>query len=121
MFVRYWGHLALIAAVVGVIEHLEFLAVLVLAGLAFFYLLLLAPVVCMTPTREGLACRNNSRGLLLGCWIRQHKWQRLKQAFVPARWRELVRSLFGSAKDCLATVSALIAIGTAAAAAIGHL
>jgi hypothetical protein len=121
MFVRYWGYLALALAVLGAVEHLAVAAVLVLAGLAFVYLLLLAPLWCGAETREGLACRNNSRGLLLGCWIREHKWQRLKKAFVPARWGELGRSLFGSAKDGLATISAFIAIGTAAAAAIGHL
>jgi hypothetical protein len=121
VLVRYWGYLALALAVLGAVEHLAVAAVLVLAGLAFVYLLLLAPLWCGAETREGLACRNNSRGLLLGCWIREHKWQRLKKAFVPARWGELGRSLFGSAKDGLATISAFIAIGTAAAAAIGHL
>jgi hypothetical protein len=121
IFVRYWGYLALALAVLGAVERWVVPAVLALAGLAFLYLLLLAPLWCGAETREGLACRNNSHGLLLGCWIREHKWQRLKQAFVPARWGELGRSLFGSAKDCLATISAFIAIGTAAAAAIGHL
>lgn len=121
MFVRYWGYLALAVAVLGAVEHWAVWAVFVLAGLAFVYLLLLAPLWCGAATREGLACRNNSHGLLLGCWIREHKWQRLKQAFVPARWGELGRSLFGSVKDSLATISAVIAIGTAAAAAIGHL
>jgi len=120
MFVRYWGYLALAVAVPGAVEHLAVSAVLALAGLAFGYLLLLAPLWCGAATREGLACRNNSHGLLLGCWIREHKWQRLKQAFLPARWGKLGRSLFGSFKDSLATISAIIAIGTAAAAAIGH-
>ena len=121
MFVRYWGYLALALAVLGAVEHLAVAAVLALAGLAFVYLILLAPLWCGAKTREGMPCRNNSHGLLLGCWIREHKWQRLKQAFIPARWAELGRSLFGSAKDSLATISALLAIGTAAAAAIGHL
>lgn len=121
MFVRYWGYLALVAAVVGAWLHLAALAVLVLAGLALVYLLLLAPLWCGAETREGWQCRNNSHGLLLGCWIREHKWQRLKQAFLPKRWGDLARSLLGSVKDCLATVSALIAIVTAAAAVVGHL
>jgi hypothetical protein len=103
------------------VEHLAAAAVLVLAGLALVYLLLLAPLWCGAETREGLAYWNNSHGLLLGCWIREHKWQRLKKAFVPARWGGLGRSLFGSVKDCLATISAFVAIGTVAAAAIGHL
>ena len=118
-FGRYWGYLALVVAVVGAIEHLAIVAVLVLAGLALLYLLVQAPLTCGAPGRDG-PCRNNSRGILLGCWIRQHKWQRVKTLFVSQRWGDLARTLLGSAKDALATVSALIAIGTFAATAIGH-
>ena len=117
---RYWGYLALIVAIVGAIEHLATIAVLVLAALAFLYLLVQAPLVCGAPGREG-PCRNNSHGILLGCWIRQHKWQRVKRLFISKRWNDLARSLLGSAKDALATISALIAVGTFAATAIGHL
>jgi hypothetical protein len=74
---RYWGYVALIVAVAGAFQHLATLAVLVLAGLAFLYLLVQAPLVCAAAGREG-PCRNNSHGILLGCWIRQHKWQRVK-------------------------------------------
>jgi hypothetical protein len=121
LLARYWGYLALAVAVFGVFEHLEVPLVLILAGAAFVYLLVQAPLWCGAPTRQGLTCRNNSHGLLLGCWIREHKWQRLKKLFIPARWGELVKTLFGSAKDSLATVSAVIAIGTFVAAAVGHL
>jgi hypothetical protein len=117
---RYWGYLALIVAIVGAIEHLATVAVLVLAGLAFLYLLVQAPLVCGAPGREG-PCRNNSHGILLGCWIRQHKLARVKRLFISKRWSDLARSLLGSSKDALATISALIAIGTFAATAIGHL
>jgi hypothetical protein len=117
---RYWGYLALIVAVAGAVEHLATLAVLVLAGLAFLYLLVQAPLVCGAAGREG-PCRNNSHGILLGCWIRQHKWQRVKRLFISQRWSDVARSLLGTAKDALATISALIAIGTFAATAIGHL
>lgn len=117
---RYWGYFALMVAVAGAIGHLATVAVLVLAGLAFLYLLFQAPLVCGAPGREG-PCRNNSHGILLGCWIRQHKWQRVKRLFISQKWSDLARSLLGSAKDALATISALIAIGTFAATAIGHL
>jgi predicted RND superfamily exporter protein len=117
---RYWGFLALIVAIVGAIEHLATVAVLVLAALAFLYMLVQAPLVCGAPGRQG-PCRNNSHGILLGCWIRQHKWQRAKRLFISQRWSDLTKSLLGSAKDALATISALIAIGTFAATAIGHL
>lgn len=121
LLARYWGYLALAVAVFGLFEHIEVTVVLILAGAAFVYLLVQAPLWCGAPTRQGLACRNNSHGLLLGCWIREHKWQRLKKLFIPARWGELTKTLFGSVKDSLGTVSAVIAIGTFVAAAVGHL
>ena len=37
-------------------------------------------------------CRNNSHGLLLGCHLRQHKLQRVKQTFTPAGGRALART-----------------------------
>jgi hypothetical protein len=117
---RYWGYVALAIAVVGAFEHLAAVAVLVLAGLAFVYVLVQAPLVCGAAGRDG-PCRNNSHGMLLGCWIRQHKWQRLKRLFIRQRWTNLARTLLGTAKDALATISALIAIGTFAVTAIGHL
>jgi hypothetical protein len=117
---RYWGYVALAIAVVGAFEHLAAVAVLVLAGLAFVYVLVQAPLVCLAAGREG-PCRNNSHGMLLGCWIRQHKLQRLKRLFIPKGWSDLAGTLFGSPKDALATISALIAIGTFAATAIAHL
>lgn len=121
LLARYWGYLALVLAVLGLVEHVEGLVVLILAGGAFVYLLVQAPLWCGAPTRQGQACRNNSHGLLLGCWIREHKWQRLKKLFIPARWGELAQALFGSVKDSLASVSAVIAIGTFIAGAVGHL
>jgi hypothetical protein len=121
LLARYWGYLALVLAVLGLVEHVEVPVVLILAGGAFVYLLVQVPLWCGAPTRRGQACRNNSHGLLLGCWIREHKWQRLKKLFIPARWRELAKTLFGSVKDFLATASAVIAIGTFVTAAVGHL
>ena len=117
---RYWGYLALVVAVAGAIEHLATVAVLVLAALAFLYLLVQAPLVCGAPGRQG-PCRNNSHGILLGCWIRQHKLQRVKRLFISQRWSDVAKSLLGSAKDALATISALVAIGTFTVTAIGHL
>jgi hypothetical protein len=107
-------------AVVGALEHLAATAVLALAGRAFIYALIQAPLVCGAAGRDG-PCRNNSHGILLGCWIRQHKWQRLRRLFVSQRWSDLAMALLGSPKDALATISALIAIGTFAATAIAHL
>jgi hypothetical protein len=42
-----------------------------------FFFLLAAPVWCGADTRGRTSCRNNSTGLLIGCHLRQHRWQKL--------------------------------------------
>jgi hypothetical protein len=85
LLTRYWGYLALVVAVPGFLLHsLGFAVILILSLAAVGYFLLQAPVWCRAVTRDGLLCRENSHGLLLGCWRRQHKWQRLRQTFTPA-------------------------------------
>jgi hypothetical protein len=91
LLTRYWGYLALAIAVVGAFDHTFGLSVvLVLSLAALGYFLLDAPVSCCAVIRTGQSCRNNSSGLLLGCSIRQHKWQRFKQALTPAGGRAVL-------------------------------
>jgi len=88
-----WGYLAVIIAVAGFFLHSIGLAVVIalaLAGLGYF--LFQAPIWCGAETRKNEWCRNNSHGLLLGCHLRQHKLQRVKQTFTPAGGRALVRT-----------------------------
>jgi hypothetical protein len=88
---RYWGYLAIAIAISGYFIHgLGWAVVLALSLAALGYFLLASPVWCGAITRKGEMCRNNSHGLLRGCSIRQHKWQRLKQTFTPAGGRALV-------------------------------
>jgi hypothetical protein len=47
---------------------------------------------CGAKARKGEWCRNNSYGLLLGCHLREHKWQRVKQTFTPAGGRAILRT-----------------------------
>jgi hypothetical protein len=83
---RYWGFVALGAAIIGwVTGTLTLVLILILAAGAFGYFLLQAPVWCGAMTREGQMCRNNSTGLLLGCHLREHKWQKLRMTFVPRK------------------------------------
>ena len=63
---------------------------------ALGYFLFQAPLWCGAITREGALCRNNSSGLLIGCHLREHKWQKLKMTFVPKAWRELNRGLWAT-------------------------
>jgi len=76
---RYWGYLALILALAGWFAHLfTAVVILVLSVAALLYVLVQAPVWCGAIIRDGKMCRNNSSGVLLGCHLRQHKWQKLR-------------------------------------------
>ena len=88
---RYWGYLALIVTISGYFGHRLALTVIFALSLAAFgYFLVQAPVWCCAITRKGEMCRENSHGLLLGCWRRQHKWQRVRQTFTPAGGRAML-------------------------------
>jgi hypothetical protein len=84
-------YLALVIAALGFFLHsLGFAVILALSLAAFRYFLLQAPVWCCAVTRKGELCRKNSHGLLLGCSIRQHKWQRTWQTFTPTGGRAVL-------------------------------
>lgn len=57
-------------------------------------------------------CRNNSSGLLLGCWIRQHKFQRFKLAWWTTSWRDRMRGIWAGAPAKVATATAVFGIVT---------
>jgi hypothetical protein len=111
LLTRYWGYLALAVAALGYFAHSLGLAVVLALSLAALgYFLLQAPAWCGAVTRGGQMCRNNSTGLLLGCHLREHKWQKIRMAFVPGGLRKLSRGLLSSPKECLATVGGLASI-----------
>ncbi len=56
---------------------------LITAGVLHFSFV--TPVWCGAVTREGRLCRNNAHGLLLGCHLREHRWQKLTLAIAPGR------------------------------------
>lgn len=108
---RYWGYLALALAILGWVMHsFGWAVVLILSVLALTYFLVQAPLTCGAEIRGGMRCRNNSHGLLLGCWIRQHKWQRLRDIFVSRKWQDIIRDLAGSPKEILATIGGLASV-----------
>ena len=83
---------------------------LALSLAALVYFLVQAPLTCGAEIRNGGHCRNNSHGLLLGCWIRQHKWQRARDVFVSRKWRNAIRDLTASPKDILGTLGGLASV-----------
>jgi hypothetical protein len=75
-----------------------------------FRALFFAPVWCGAVTRKHGPCHNNSWGLLMGCHLREHRWQKFKMMFVSRRWQQLNRELWSSPPAILATVSGLVTI-----------
>lgn len=125
---RYWGFLALLAAVacwvgliLGKVSTAIVALVLVLSVGAVVYFLFRAPLWCGAVTRDGTLCRNNSSGVLFGCHLREHKFQKLKMAFVPKAWRELNRGLWATPRDGVTTLSGLGSVVSALAAVVAIL
>ena len=81
--------------------------ILALSLAALGYFLFQAPMWCGAETRKGDWCRNNSHGLLRGCSLRQHKWQRLKQTFTPAGARAVVATS-KSVSGALGTIGGVV-------------
>jgi hypothetical protein len=83
-----------------------------------FWSLLQAPAWCGAATRRRETfCRNNSYGLLLGCHLREHRWQKFKLLFYSRRWAEFSKGTWATPSAKLATVSGVV--GTVSAIATG--
>lgn len=87
---------------------------LVSAGYALF-LLLAAPVWCAAQNRDGTACRNNASGLLVGCRLRYHRWQKLSSIGRGKGLRTLLGRCFRDAGTGAAVVGTIAAVASAAA------
>jgi hypothetical protein len=100
------------------------LAVIALASITgAVHLLFREPLLwCGAETREGDRCRNNAKGILMGCnQVRQHKWQKVQLLVHPSRWGDLGRSVaFGARKVC-AAVAALVTFASGLAGIAGFL
>jgi hypothetical protein len=111
---KFWGFLALFIALVawaaliaGEVAAASIgLFILIASALAALYFLFQFPAWCRAEGRLG-PCRNNSHGLLIGCYLRQHKWQRLKMLFRVSSWRVLSGRMWARAEGKAATLGAL--------------
>jgi hypothetical protein len=108
---RYWGYLAIALAILCWYTRTFGYVLIVISSLAaLIYFLVQAPLTCCAEIRTGDHCRNNSHGLLLGCWIRQYKWQRARDIFVSRKWQIIIHDLMASPKDILGTIGTLVSI-----------
>jgi hypothetical protein len=107
---RYWGLAVLALLLLAWTKDVGPAALLVLSGVVTFWGAFQAPAWCGAANRSGAFCRNNSHGLLLGCHLREHKWQKFQMIFYSRRWREFTRGLWATPRAKLATVSGVASI-----------
>ncbi|MBW1597718.1 hypothetical protein [Streptomyces sp. JJ38] len=117
-FGKYWGWAVFAVLIAGWLS-LDFgpVALVALSGVCGFYFFFNVPVWCGATGRGG-ACRNNSHGALMGCHLRQHKWQKFRMIFWSSRWAQLRQELFQDASTGLASVGGLFAVTSGLAATL---
>jgi len=119
---RYFGYLILpIIAYGWASGNMSAAFILIASSLAIVYMLFAVPTWCMATTRDGLGCRRNSNGLLLGCSLREHKWQKVKMAVRTSRWGELFAKFWSNTANAAAAVSAMAGTGSAIVATLALL
>lgn len=111
---QLWGYLLL-----GVVAYGWFGAnftpvwIASLSTLVLIYTLFQAPMWCCAVTRNEEPCRNNAHGLLLGCHLRQHKWQKLNMSMQFSMWGKLTVRVLSSIGGVAASISAVAASASA--------
>ncbi|MEV8546277.1 hypothetical protein [Streptomyces sp. NPDC051572] len=109
---QWWGVLAgflLIAAWIN--SAAGPVIVIVLSAATAAWCFFQAPVTCGAPVRgREDGCRNNASGLLLGCYIRQHRWQKLKMLIVRRQIRQFCSGLFSDGKATIVTLSGMASV-----------
>ena|SRR5437879_3848432 len=116
---RYWGYLLLVVLAVAWNTKAGPGVLLAISLGEILYFLFWAPAWCGAVTRSGLPCRNNSTGLLLGCHLREHKYQRLKGVVFGHAWRRMTDGLFATPSATIATLGVLAGIASAVASIVG--
>ena len=114
-----WGYL-LLAAVLWLwfLPSIGPGVIAILSALVVLYTLFQAPMWCCAETRSREPCRNNAYGILLGCHLRQHKWQKVKMAVRQQYWGKLGRRVFSSVGGQAATFSAFAGMVSACVATV---
>lgn len=81
------------------------------------YALFQVPVWCGALNRDGRSyCRRNVSGILLGCSLRQHRWQKMKMIVLRSKVGKLSQAVFPTAKEKFAAFLAVGGLASAVAA-----
>ncbi len=89
-----------------------------LSGVVVLYFLFQAPMWCCAVNRDGTYCRNNAGGLLLGCHLRHHKWQKIQLVVKQHSWAQVARQVLSHVGGQAATIGALASAVSAVTAVI---
>ena len=119
---RYWGLILIAVMVVGLDKKWGVLPYVFMSLLVLTWVLFGAPTRCGAVNRrrgkEVEYCWNNSSGLMLGCNLRQHKFQRFTRAWWNTSWRDRTRGIWTDASAKLATISGVVGMLTGIAGII---
>lgn len=123
-FVRkYWGYLLLVVLALAIYNgSFSAVGLVAVSAAVALYAMFQAPTVCAVENSTGPSpyCRNNAHGLLMGCHIRQHKWQKFKLMFIPQYWHRVGKAFHADPVEALKTSAALIAaLGAVLGATVG--
>jgi F0F1-type ATP synthase assembly protein I len=120
--VSLWGYL-LLAAVLWLwfVPSIGPGLIVILSAFVVVYCLFQAPMWCCAETRSRELCRNNAYGLLMGCHLRQHKWQKVKLAVQQQAWSQAGQRVFRSVGGQAATFSALAGMVSASVATVAFI
>jgi hypothetical protein len=117
---KWWGVLAGFLLIAAWINQAAGPPVVIgLSAIVLLWCFFQAPVTCKAEVRgRADGCRNNAAGLLLGCHIRQHRWQKLKMLIVRRQIRAFCRGLFSDGKAVVVTLAGLGSFASGLAAMI---
>jgi hypothetical protein len=116
---KYWGYALLLVLAYGWTGDRFGPGVLALVStFVVIYVLFQAPVWCTAETRSKGFCRNNASGLLMGCHLREHKWQKFKMMVKTRYWGRLGRRFMTGIGAQAAAFSAIAGMTSAMAAVI---
>ncbi|MGW4395843.1 hypothetical protein ACWEHA_11175 [Amycolatopsis nivea] len=115
----FWSFLAFVAVIaLWAIPSIGPGVIAALSAFVVLYCLFQAPTWCCANTRKNEFCRNNANGILLGCHIRQHKWQKLTMAVKEQAPAKALRRMLSNMSGVAASLSAVAGTISASAATV---
>ncbi|WP_150247807.1 hypothetical protein [Streptomyces albofaciens] len=115
----YWGYVAAGVLVAAWGNGGSGLLIIILSLAVSAFALFQVPTWCGAVNRDGKTyCRKNAAGILMGCELRQHRWQKMKLIVLRSKAGDLTQAVFPNAKEKFAGVIAVGGLVSAVAAVV---